>query len=181
MRCVGKGQLRSGAGYLVSVLLMIGSVIVVRDVCYPESAALKNGAGKISSDSSSVSSGIAPEQDSDSDGIPDEEDNCPLNYNPGQEDFNSDSIGNACCCVEHVGDVNGQGGDEPTIGDVSVLIDALFITGDWTILPCPAEADVNQSGGCNPTAADITISDISLLVCTCLILPREFPHCLDCP
>lgn len=35
-------------------------------------------------------------EDSDKDGIPDEEDNCPTNYNPDQKDVDSDKIGDAC-------------------------------------------------------------------------------------
>ncbi|MBU7045543.1 MAG: thrombospondin type 3 repeat-containing protein [Theionarchaea archaeon] len=34
--------------------------------------------------------------DSDGDGIFDSEDNCPLLYNPGQEDFDSDGVGDVC-------------------------------------------------------------------------------------
>lgn len=184
MRYSGKRQLRSGAGYIVSVLITVGSVLIARDACYPETATLKNGASNIYGDSSSVSSETAPEEDSDGDGIPDSEDNCPLNYNPDQEDFNHDGIGNACCCVSRVGDANGSSDDEPTIGDVSVMIDALFITGDWTILPCPAEADVNQSGGCNPGRDDITIGDIAILIdCMFIDLCEMFfpPPCLQCP
>gem|GEM_PF-7065659 len=51
------------------------------------------------------------------------------------------------------GDSNGQGWDEPTIGDVSALLDALFISalfiqGDVEpIVACVQEADNNQSGG----------------------------------
>lgn len=66
------------------------------------------------------------------------------------------------CCQGRVGDVNGQGGDEPTIGDVSVLIDHLFISNPP--LQCYQEADVNQSGGPNPHPDDITIGDISVLI-----------------
>jgi PKD repeat protein len=68
------------------------------------------------------------------------------------------------CCVTRVGDVNQSGEDEPTIGDVSMLIDALFITSDVEILGCLAEADINQSGGVIPEAADITIGDVSMLI-----------------
>jgi hypothetical protein len=67
----------------------------------------------------------------------------------------------ASCCVLRTGDANCNGGDEPTIGDISRLVDYLFISGD---LPCCIpEADVNQSGGANPTLSSITIGDISYL------------------
>ena len=69
------------------------------------------------------------------------------------------------CCVLRVGDANGLGGDEPTIGDVSVMIDAKFISGTCTgILECLTEADINQTGGTAPTCDDITIGDISILI-----------------
>ncbi len=68
-------------------------------------------------------------------------------------------------CEGRVGDANGLGGDEPTIGDISVMIDAKFITGTCDgIIACLAEADVNQSGGTDPTCDDITIGDISILI-----------------
>jgi C1A family cysteine protease/PKD repeat protein len=69
------------------------------------------------------------------------------------------------CCVGRVGDANLSGEDVPTIGDVSVMIDAKYITGTCDgILNCLFEADVNQSGGTNPTCNDITIGDISTLI-----------------
>jgi len=82
------------------------------------------------------------------------------------------------CCEGMVGDVNNQGGDEPTISDVAVLIDHLF--GSQVVLWCPAEGDVNQSGGPNPQqgpGGDIAISDISALI-DYLFLGREtLPEC----
>lgn len=66
------------------------------------------------------------------------------------------------CCQGLVGDVNGTGGDIPTMGDISTLIDHLYIS--YIPLECYAEADINQSGGANPTAADITIGDVSVLI-----------------
>ncbi len=69
------------------------------------------------------------------------------------------------CCVGRVGDANGVDGDEPTIGDISVMIDAKFISYSCdNLIPCAAEADINQSGGANPTCDDITIGDISSLI-----------------
>ncbi len=69
------------------------------------------------------------------------------------------------CCVGRVGDVNGDGNPEPTIGDVASLIDAKFVTGTCTgIIPCLLAADINQSGGITPICDDITIGDISYLI-----------------
>jgi photosystem II stability/assembly factor-like uncharacterized protein len=73
--------------------------------------------------------------------------------------------GEPSCCADRVGDANGLGGDEPTIGDASLMIDAKFITGTCDgVLPCLLEADINQSGGAEPTCDDITIGDISTLI-----------------
>lgn len=94
-------------------------------------------------------------------------DNCPWVFNPDQADGDGDGIGDLCeagCCVGRVGDANGSGNDEPTIGDISAIIDYLFITMDEGIVPCLAEADINLSGGDNPARQDITIGDISYLI-----------------
>jgi hypothetical protein len=68
------------------------------------------------------------------------------------------------CCVGKVGDVNGDGATEPTLGDISVLIDLLFINRDPSVVDCNAEADVNQSGGAHPAIDDLTIADIAILI-----------------
>ncbi len=73
--------------------------------------------------------------------------------------------GMVSCCVDRVGDANSEGGDEPTIGDASMMIDAKFLTGTCVgTLECLTEADVNQSGGSDPTCDDVTIGDISVLI-----------------
>jgi len=127
----------------------------------------------------------APMVDTDGDGVPDDQDNCPLNYNPGQEDYNEDGLGEACCCVGHVGDTNGDAGDDPTIGDVSAMIDYLFISQNPLVIHCLAEADYNQSGGCDITRDDITIGDIAAWIDCAFLWPippeRCPPECLDCP
>jgi hypothetical protein len=119
-------------------------------------------------DGCDICAGFDDLADADSDEVPDGCDNCPETYNPDQADTDGDDIGDACettsCCVGRVGDANGQGGDEPTIGDIGVLVDALFISASPDVLPCLAEADVNQSGGSDPVFEDITIGDISILI-----------------
>jgi hypothetical protein len=108
---------------------------------------------------------LAPDQDGD--GVADAADNCPEVSNPCQEDNNGDGTGNACCCVGRVGDANEQGEypDEVTLGDIMVMVDAKFISGDCNKLACVAEADVSQDGGANPNCEDhVTLGDIMTLV-----------------
>ena len=53
---------------------------------------------------------------------------------------------------------------QPTLGDISTLIEALFIAASEEPIDCITEADVNQSGGASPTFDDITLGDISVLI-----------------
>jgi hypothetical protein len=85
------------------------------------------------------------------------------------------------CCVGLVGDANGSSEDQPTIGDISVIIDALFIAGSCNVIACLAEADMNQSGRWNPACSDITIGDISFAIDYLFITGPEImvrPPCL---
>ncbi|MEW5797057.1 MAG: NosD domain-containing protein [Candidatus Zixiibacteriota bacterium] len=66
------------------------------------------------------------------------------------------------CCIGRVGDANGIGGDEPTIGDVTALVDMLFVS--QQPVACIAEADINQSGGFHPVAENVTIGDVTELI-----------------
>jgi len=108
-------------------------------------------------------------EDTDSDGIGDNCDNCPNDPNPGQEDTDSDSLGDVCdgCCVSRVGDANGSNepADEITLGDIMLMVDVKFISGDCSKLTCLKEADVTQDGGANPNCDDhVTLGDIMTLV-----------------
>ncbi len=84
----------------------------------------------------------------------------------------------ADCCLDRVGDANSSGSDDPTIGDISTLIDHLFIT--EVPLQCYQEADINQSGGQYPVPADITIGDVSYLIDYLFITGESIglPDCL---
>jgi hypothetical protein len=111
-------------------------------------------------------------------------DNCPEHFNPDQTDSDLDGIGDACdgCCEGRVGDANGAGGDEPTIGDITVLIDAKFIAGVCEgLIDCLSEADLNQSGGADADCDAVTIGDISMLIDYLFISgpdTMELPECL---
>jgi hypothetical protein len=89
-----------------------------------------------------------------------------------------------CCCEDRVGDVNGEGlyPNEVTLGDIMLLVDVVFISGDCYNLWCVEEADVNQDGGANPTCEDnVTLGDIMILVDFLFITGPEnmtLPDCL---
>jgi len=85
------------------------------------------------------------------------------------------------CCIDRVGDADGIGGDEPTIGDVMVMIDAKYNSGTCVgVIACLSEADVDQSGGSDPTCDDITLVDISYLIDYLFITGPSLglPNCL---
>jgi hypothetical protein len=86
-----------------------------------------------------------------------------------------DGVIRISCCRGVVGDANGDGNPEPTIGDISLLIDHLFILG--SPLDCLLEADANQSGGVDPSPADITIGDISYLIGYLFVSGGILPPC----
>jgi hypothetical protein len=89
--------------------------------------------------------------------------------------------GESTCCLGKVGDANSSGENEPTIGDVSILIDARFISSTCDgLIDCIAEADMNQSGHLYPTCDDITIGDISLLIDYLFISGSEAVTLPDC-
>jgi hypothetical protein len=100
-----------------------------------------------------------------------------VNYSKGISDqvaFGIE-IGATSCCVGKVGDANNSGDDNATIGDITAIIDMLFVS--FEDVDCLAEADVNQSGGPNPVRADVTIGDITKLIDHLFINEQPLPDC----
>jgi len=72
--------------------------------------------------------------------------------------------------------------DEVSLGDIMLLVDVKFVSGDCSTLACVSEADVNQDGGEFPTCEDhVTLGDIMTLVDFLFITGPEnatLPACL---
>jgi hypothetical protein len=135
------------------------------------------------------------QNDQDNDGVGDVCDNCWLVPNVDQLDSDGDcptppygldpKCGDAClgCCLGRVGDANGEGEypDEVTLGDIMLLVDVKFISGDCSKLPCVTEADVNQDGGDTPICEEhVTLGDIMTLVDFLFITGPEIATLPDC-
>ncbi|UCC45254.1 MAG: right-handed parallel beta-helix repeat-containing protein [Candidatus Zixiibacteriota bacterium] len=84
-------------------------------------------------------------------------DNCPNHFNPGQEDSNGDGLGDACCCFGISGNVDCDPGSVVDIGDLTRLIDYLFISFDP--ICCPEEANIDGD-----TAGMVDIGDLTALI-----------------
>ena len=124
--------------------------------------------------------------DFDTDGVGDLCDNCDSVPNPDQADSDQDGAGDACegCCRVRVGDADGQGEypDEVTLGDIMLLVDVKFVSGNCSLLPCLTEADVNQDGGVAPICDDhVTLGDIMMLVDYLFITGPGIATLNDCP
>jgi len=82
------------------------------------------------------------------------------------------------CFAGSVGDVDGLNGDEPTIGDIALIIDFMYLSQEP--IDCLAEADVNLSGTLvdpplDPT--DITTGDLNLLIDHIYLSQAPLPNC----
>ena len=83
--------------------------------------------------------------DGDSDGEPDESDNCPGVFNPDQADSNADGMGDACECM--AANLDGTGWID--------LADLAVRGQDWQISGPALDGDVNGSGAVNLTDLQI--------------------------
>jgi hypothetical protein len=76
--------------------------------------------------------------------------------NPGQEDIDSDGIGDACCCTfPTLGNVDSSPDCLVGMSDLTVLIDHLFIT--LSPLSCAQDGNVDLSADNLVTMADLTV------------------------
>jgi hypothetical protein len=115
--------------------------------------------------------------DDDNDGIADSVDNCHFAYNPDQLDSDSDGVGDACRdwgCCEYLGNVDGSLDGLVTMGDLTVMIDHLFV--NLTPLVCPAEGNVDLS-----IDFRVTMSDLTVLIYHLFIGLSPLPSCSDLP
>jgi choice-of-anchor B domain-containing protein len=95
--------------------------------------------------------------DGDNDLVCDASDNCPGVPNPLQDDNTEDGIGDACCCLGSVGNVDSDLAGIVDIGDLTALIDYLYISS--APLVCPAESNVDSD-----VAVTIDIGDLTALI-----------------
>ena len=79
------------------------------------------------------------------------------------------------CCVEKVGNVDGDPGEVVDIGDLTALIDYLFITKPAPELPCPEEANIDGD-----TEGVIDIGDLTALI-DYLFITKPAPPLNACP
>jgi len=114
--------------------------------------------------------------DLDVDTIFDYIDNCKFDYNPDQEDTDNDRIGDACCCIDERGNVDGinYGGNPIDVADITYLVNYVFKGGDEPGCPNEGNADGIIIGKDLP----ITVADIVYLVD---FLFKAGPIPPDCP
>jgi len=114
-----------------------------------------------------------PANDADNDGLCAGNDNCPTVYNPGQEDSDSNGVGDVCEvqseCIGMRGNVDGYVGDTIDISDLVYLVTYMFQGGPPP--PIFEEADVDASG-------EINIADLIHLV---MYMFQDGPDPEPCP
>ena len=101
--------------------------------------------------------------DTDSDGVPDSLDNCPLTPNPDQANEDGDSLGDACdseenCCGQFTGGLPGNTDCSPdgkiNLADITRFIDRIYLSKEE--LCCEENGNVNGDIDGKLSLADLT-------------------------
>jgi hypothetical protein len=96
--------------------------------------------------------------DSDGDGVMDSVDICVDMFNPEQEDYDGDMVGDSCCCGVYTGGYTGNIDcdyyGKRSLSDITRHIDRIYLTHEK--LCCEANANVDGDPEGKLTLADIT-------------------------
>lgn len=84
--------------------------------------------------------------------------------------LNANVLGSCDCCVGDRGNVDGSPDEAATLGDLTVMIDHLFISLDP--LSCPEEANVNES-----VDGEITLGDLTVMIDHLFVSLLPLPSC----
>ncbi len=113
------------------------------------------------------------QEDFDADSVGDSCDNCIEVYNPDQADTDGDNVGDACCCTArgNVDDIVGVGGPID-VADLTYLVRYLFQSGD--VPPCPEQGNVD---GIEGVGGPIDVADLTYLVAYLFKAGSAPPEC----
>ena len=90
------------------------------------------------------------------------------------QEFSFD-VTTSCCVGDRIGNVDNSPDDAVSLGDLTEMINILFITLDPPV--CAAEADIDQSGYPDPDNGDISLGDLTSLIDYMFISLGDLPPC----